>query len=322
MIILHNGAPITDVTPGSTPIYVPGFAMTAVAPQNLTPGTPGEWLQIQADGVDVGDANPAAINVVADPARLLVTRGVGERSHVATFRGFPPADPFADQVILLMQNGEIIDRSQYARSLAVSGTAGSATAGVASDFPGGLAVSMQCAPSAIGGLVMGTGPELTMGVDSWCMEAFVTPRAGANGLQDSSQVLYTSSDDRSRLQWFLLFNTGRMHVRCNGFDIPAPLTVPFAARGSSWYIAVQFYPGSVVPWMWVGAVGDANATGDQCATTTPRPLLGPLTGPYIGYQPTDNFITSAYNVAMRITNAVRFAAAPTLAIPTALWPIP
>jgi hypothetical protein len=229
-------------------------------------------------------------------------------------------DPFFEDVILLIQNGEIIDRSPYARSLANSGAAGSATAGAASDFPGDLAVSMQCAALATGGLVMGTGPELTMGENSWCMEAFVTPKSGSTGLAGSTQTLYTSSDDRSRLSWFLLFNTGRMFVRCNGFDIPAAVSVPVTAVGSSWYLAVQFYSGSVAPWMWVGEVGDANATGDVSLTNCPRPLLGPLSGPYIGYQPTDNFITSNFNVAMRITNAERYAPAATIPIPTALWP--
>jgi hypothetical protein len=86
MQILHNGAPITDVTPGGAPIYVPGFEMVPAARSDAVQGMPGRMLQVRHDGVDIGNDRPAVINVVVDPAVALVTRGVGENSHVATFR--------------------------------------------------------------------------------------------------------------------------------------------------------------------------------------------------------------------------------------------
>lgn len=321
--ILHDGA---EIPPSGTPAPAPNTYEITAAPSPTANTEFPLSIQWQSEGVDLGRPNVRILNFIAALDQFLVSRGTGEQSNVVTVRKLtpppppPPSDPFFDDVILLMQNGEIIDRSQYARSLANSGAANSATGGVASDFPGGLAVNMTCVPSAVGGLVMGTGPEMTMGSSSWGIDGFFHSPDAANGLRDSSQIIYTSSDDTSRLQVFSLFNTGQMFIRTNGFNIPFPVSVPFAARGSSWYFAIQFYPGSTVPWVWVGAVGSANATGDQCATITPRPLLGPLSGPYMGYQPTDNFITSNFKLALRITNAVRFAPVPTLAIPTTVWP--
>lgn len=132
MQILKDGAAITAVTAGSTPVYVPGFEVTPLPPAT-TQGLHGTWLQIQSGGVDVGDANVAVLDIVAEPERLLVTRGVGENSHVVTLRGIPPADPYADNVILLLHgdgaNGGTVftDHSQYNNVGVVTGSITTAT---------------------------------------------------------------------------------------------------------------------------------------------------------------------------------------------------
>ena len=119
MQILHNSAPITAVTPGGAPIYVPGFGVQPVEPQNMIRGLPVHWLQIQADSVDAGDANPRVINVVADAERLLVTRGVGENAHVATLRALGlPASYFTSWLYPIDSE---ITQIQAGGAIAISG---------------------------------------------------------------------------------------------------------------------------------------------------------------------------------------------------------
>jgi hypothetical protein len=60
--------------------YAPGFALT-VAPTLETQGLPGDWLQWQQDGVDVGEPDVAIVDFVGVAP---VTRGVGENRHVIT----------------------------------------------------------------------------------------------------------------------------------------------------------------------------------------------------------------------------------------------
>jgi hypothetical protein len=62
------------------------FAITpayGAAPRASLPGT---GLQIMADGVAVGDSQVAVIDFTSDPGAFIVTRGVGENSHVITVR--------------------------------------------------------------------------------------------------------------------------------------------------------------------------------------------------------------------------------------------
>lgn len=90
MQVLQDGLPVTDITPGSDPVYLPGFVVgPADSPPRLNLATPADWLQFRADGVDVGDAFVAIVDFVSDPSVCAVTRGVGENSHVITLR-IPP----------------------------------------------------------------------------------------------------------------------------------------------------------------------------------------------------------------------------------------
>lgn len=66
------------------------FELTPADSPTVVQGLPGDWLQVRADGVDVGDANVEIIDIVGDPTLILATRGVGENAHVITLRKLAP----------------------------------------------------------------------------------------------------------------------------------------------------------------------------------------------------------------------------------------
>jgi hypothetical protein len=84
--------PSFSLIPGPTPLPPLGFAPVA-APAISVQGLPGDWLQVRDEGVNLGNANVAVIDFRGDPAVILVTRGVGENSHVVTVRMNPSAPP-------------------------------------------------------------------------------------------------------------------------------------------------------------------------------------------------------------------------------------
>lgn len=72
------------------PADVPGLTPAA---HPVVQGLPGNWLQVRKDGLAIGNANVAVLDIVGDPAQLHATRGVGVNAHVVTIRRIPPAGP-------------------------------------------------------------------------------------------------------------------------------------------------------------------------------------------------------------------------------------
>jgi hypothetical protein len=77
--------PSFSVIPGPIPADSLDFSPVA-APAISVQGLPGDWLQVQDEGLNLGNANVAVIDFRGDPAVILATRGVGENSHVVTVR--------------------------------------------------------------------------------------------------------------------------------------------------------------------------------------------------------------------------------------------
>lgn len=61
------------------------FELTPVSAGPIRP-EPGEFLQWQFDGVNLGDNRVAVVDIVGDPDVILASRGFGENSHVITIR--------------------------------------------------------------------------------------------------------------------------------------------------------------------------------------------------------------------------------------------
>jgi hypothetical protein len=66
------------------------FELTPVSAGPIRP-EPGEFLQWQFNGVNLGDNRVAVVDIVGDPDVILASRGFGENSHVITIRKAPPA---------------------------------------------------------------------------------------------------------------------------------------------------------------------------------------------------------------------------------------
>lgn len=121
MQVLQDGLPVTDITPGSADPYTPGFALVPAPSAAPRASLPGPWLQFMSEGVAVGDANVAIVDLTGNPERIVATRGVGENSHVITMRVIQPPDPFLEQTILLFHYDDpddltnIFDSSPFER---------------------------------------------------------------------------------------------------------------------------------------------------------------------------------------------------------------
>lgn len=88
-VFWRSGALPTSFATAPTPTTSTGFAVTPAAAMTVQ-GLPGDWLQVQDEGVNLGDPNVTVIDFVGDPAVILATRGVGENSHVITVALVPP----------------------------------------------------------------------------------------------------------------------------------------------------------------------------------------------------------------------------------------
>lgn len=121
MQVLQDGLPVTDITPGSADPYTPGFALVPALSAAPRSSLPGPWLQFMSEGVSVGEANVAIVDLTGDPERIVATRGVGENSHVITMRIIQPPDPFLEDTILLFHYDDpddltnIFDSSPFER---------------------------------------------------------------------------------------------------------------------------------------------------------------------------------------------------------------
>lgn len=131
MQVLQDGAPVTDITPGSADPHTPGFAIEPAPSAAPRASLPGPWLQFMADGVALGDPDIAIVDIVSDASLVTVTRGVGENSHVITVKRpeatGPAPDPWFTDVILLwnmldsITTAPPLDESIYAKTYAAYG---------------------------------------------------------------------------------------------------------------------------------------------------------------------------------------------------------
>jgi len=89
-VFWRSGALPTSFATSPTPVDTSlAFTITA-APAISVQGLPGDWLQVQDEGINLGNANVTVIDFRGDPAVILATRGVGENSHVITVMLVPP----------------------------------------------------------------------------------------------------------------------------------------------------------------------------------------------------------------------------------------
>lgn len=75
------------------------LGITPVVEGDVPPGTPfPKFIQFRASGSNLGDQGVQVVDIVGDPTRVQVTRGVGENSHVITMRLLEPPAPSAPVV--------------------------------------------------------------------------------------------------------------------------------------------------------------------------------------------------------------------------------
>lgn len=87
-VVWRTGALPTSFATFPVPTPASGFTVT---PSSVTEvHMPGDWIQFQDDGVNLGDTGVIVVDFVGDPAVILATRGVGENSNVITIRLNPP----------------------------------------------------------------------------------------------------------------------------------------------------------------------------------------------------------------------------------------
>lgn len=254
MQILHNGAPITDVTPGGAPAYVPGFEMVPAERSDAVQGLPGSTLQVQHDGVDIGNDRPEVINVVADPARLLVTRGTGEHSNVVTVRKLAVAPPPPPEPTILLIHGDgtdgasvFTDQSGYSRTITNIGTPTSYTAlkkfGSASIFfNGGHALYIPPTPRLLNFY------QYDFGVEFWF-------RCGNVAIESMA----SSASANNPFGWQIRYLIDRIALTISGADVIESAPASVSIGGDFRHVALTRVDGICSLWL-DGALVGTHAT--------------------------------------------------------------
>lgn len=169
-------------------------------------GLPGDWLQIQEEGADVGDANVAVVDFVGDPSKVLATRGVGENSHIITVRMAPTA-PVGDPAVLYI----CCPGPQYpTASPLLTGDSSEFSANTANDAITTVEYTEPASPGSMQRYIFG-----------W-QSNFLTPAVAAT-------VTITEGTDFSNLKIGFNLQTG-------GAPYPGPYTTIHGDNGVEFYI--------------------------------------------------------------------------------------